>query len=196
MQQASDAIAQTKARLSIFQKMALTPATEAYKVDQAERLFYEARYPLLEPRYGLVNLLDNTNWASERPSVSLRATINQRGNFALVWVPPGPSLVLGPDGALETLNTSGLRDGFFRRGFYQTEAYGNTRPPVELLRFRSVCLRYLDGSDHPAIRYVIYAIRCRFDAIVEEVTKALDVVDHPQMKFAQDDDNGLELALS
>jgi hypothetical protein len=54
----------------------------------------------------------------------------------------------------------------------------------------------LDGSDHPAIRYVIYAIRCRFDAIIKEVTKALDVVDHPQMKFAQDDDNGLELALS
>ena len=196
MQRALAAIDQTRVRLSTFEKMGIRPKTETYNVKEAERLFYEARYQLLGPKYGLAELLDRSNWVSERPSVSLRATINRRGNFALVWVPPGPSLVLGPDGALETLNTSGLRDGLFRRGFYQTEAYGDTRPPAELLRFRSVCLRYLDGSDHPAIRYVIYAIRCRFDAIIKEVTKALDVVDHPQMKFAQDDDNGLELALS
>jgi hypothetical protein len=197
MQRALAAIDQTRERLSMFRKMRIEPKTEAYNVREAERLFHEARYQLLTAKYGLTSLLDRSNWVSERPNVSLRATINQRGNFTLKWVPSGPALILTPDGALETLNTSGLRDGFFRRGIYQTEAYGNTRPPAELVRYRGVCLKYTEGSDHPSIRYVIYALRRRFDAIVDEVTKALDVVgDLPQMKLTQDDDTGLELTLT
>ena len=80
LQQVSNAITQTKARLSIFQEAALADnfKAERYNMEASERLFYEARFQLLEPRYGLLNLLDKQNWASERPNVSLCATINQR----------------------------------------------------------------------------------------------------------------------
>ena len=78
MQRALAAIDQTRVRLSTFEKMGIRPETETYNVKEAERLFYEARYQLLGPKYGLAELLDRSNWVSERPSVSLRATINRR----------------------------------------------------------------------------------------------------------------------
>jgi hypothetical protein len=97
---------------------------------------------------------------------------------------------------MQLVNITGLKDEFFRECWYHREAYGNTRPPAELLRFRNVPLRYSDGSDHPATRYVIYAIRCRFDAVVNEVRQVMNVVAVPKMNFTQDDETGVELALS
>jgi hypothetical protein len=57
-------------------------------------------------------------------------------------------------------------------------------------------MRYSAGSDHPALRHIIYSIRCRFDAVVDEVKQSMNVANVPQLNFVRDDDSGLELALS
>jgi hypothetical protein len=198
VRRASDAIAQTKTRLSIFREASLADSftAERHKMEVSESLFHEAKFQLLEPEYGLLNLLNEQNWASERPKISLHVVINQRGNLALKWNSPGRDLLPSSDGRMHLVNTTGLKDEFFQECWYHTEAYGNVRPPAELLRFRNVPLRYSDGSDHPATRCVMYAIRCRFEAIINQVKKVMDAAPIPKVNFTQDDEKGLELVFS
>jgi hypothetical protein len=200
IQQASNAIAQTKARLSIFQEAALADSftAERFKMEASERLFCEAKFQLLEPKEGLLDLLDKQNWGSQRPSVSLRATLNQRwGNFYVDWRSPGRELLPSSEGRMQLVNTTGLKDDFLREYWYLRAGSGDQyRRATELLRFRKLPLRYSDGSDHPATRYVMYAIRCRFDAVINQVKQVMNVAAAPKMNFTQDDDAGLELALS
>jgi len=42
----------------------------------------------------------------------------------------------------------------------------------------------------------MYAIRAEFEAVINEITKSLEVVASPRIGFARDDTTGLELILT
>jgi len=131
---------------------------------------------------------------SERPRISVEARVNQRGNFVANWTTPHPPLFYPPDNRLE--NNTGFRDDFFlRHCWHLTDRYSDVSPAAVLLRFRNVPLNWDEGN-HPAVRYIMYAIRAEFEAVINEITKSLEVVASPRIGFARDDTTGLELILT
>jgi len=64
------------------------------------------------------------------------------------------------------------------------------------IRFRDVPLRWQsDEHNHPAIRYIIYAIRAKFEAIVNELRQSLEIITSPRMGFTRDDEAGVEMTI-
>ncbi len=193
-QEASKAIAQSEARLEWFRKLSLPDEwnkVEIFNCKMAQSLLWEAKYQLLENSPGLAQLLDRNNWASTRPSLSVFAALDIQGTLKIVWKSRRP-LRLVPAGLLLE-NTTGFKDQFFRECFFNTQAYGNTRPAAELMRFRSVPLTWHNDRDHhPAVRYIIYAIHSRYQQILRDVGHEIKVVEATRFEFLQDNHNQVE----
>jgi hypothetical protein len=185
--EAQSAFDQTKARLLAFQEAGFRDdwfKHEIRRMKHAETVLYEAEFQLLGSRRGERELLDKKNWAVERPTVAIEADVNQAGNLVLRWTTPYP-----PRALREGSQLSMRREEHFHETVMSP---GGT----ELLRFRNVPLEWTNDR-HPSERYVMYAIRSRFDAIVRSAVQLLNLVDHPpRLIFIYDDEERVEMALS
>src|SRR5258708_1809295 len=195
-QEASKAIAQSETRLETFSKLSFPDewhGREIASYHRAQSFLWEAKFQLLGDSFGVSRLLGRDNWASTRPRLSIFGAVNQRGNLTIVWKSPSGPLV-SPDLQLE--NVTGFKDQFFRKCFYNTEAYGNSRPTAELLRFRNVPLTWHNDEDNPATRYIIYAIRSRYWQILRDVGHEIEIVEAARFEFLRDAHDLLECTVS
>jgi hypothetical protein len=187
VQQAQSAFDQTKARLSALQEAGFPDEwfkTEIRRMKHAESGLYEAKFQLLGLRRGVRELLDKKNWAVERPTVAIEADVNQAGNLVLRWTTPYPPRALREGSQLRMRTEEHFNETVVSPG------------GPELLRFRNVPLEWTNDR-HPSERYVMYAIRSKFDTVVASVAQSLDLVDRPpRLIFIQDDEERLEMALS
>lgn len=196
IQRAASTVAQTEERLSAFKKAALPDVWFGEEIRQAkiaDRLLYEAKFQLSPPRYGMLQLLNTNNWRSTRPTISVVAEINQQGNFVTKWATPFPPSLRPPRYQLE--NNTGFKEDFFLECWHNTEPFGNRRPASELLWFRHFPLSF-DEGEHPAVRYIMYAIRAEFDAMINQIRASLNVTASPSIAFIRDDETGLEMTVS
>jgi hypothetical protein len=190
LQAASSAIAQTKARLSIFRGLSFPDEwhkEEIRKFNRADDFFHEADYQLVQGKSGVTQLLDRENWDCACPKISLHARINQAGNFAVRWTTPHLQSKKGME------NRTGFTDVFVEKCWLHAEIYGTSS--TELLRFRNVPLQWRCDEDHPALRYIVYALCSKYFAVVRELRRNLEVVDAPGIEFVRDDENHLEWSL-
>jgi len=185
--QAQSAFDQTKERLWAFQEAGFRDdwfKPEIRRMKHAETVLDEAKFQLIGSRRGERELFDKKNWAVERPTVAIEADVNQAGNLVLRWTTPYPPRALREGSQLR------MRE---EEHFHETVV---SPGGPELLRFRDVPLKWTNDR-HPSERYVMYAIRSKFDAVVGSAVRLLNVVDRPpRLIFIQDDEERLEMALS
>jgi hypothetical protein len=195
--EASKAIALSEMRLNTFRELSLPDEWHKAEIANcgiAQALLWEAKHLLLRDSHGLTQLLNRSNWATTRLSISVFATFNIRGNLKIDWTPPKPQNFAPP--YIELENTTGFKDDFIRKCFYRTEPYGNARPHAELMWFRNVPLAWPNDGDHPAIRYIIYAIHSKYQQILRDLGNELEVVDATRFEFLHDDDNQVEWSVA
>ncbi len=133
-------------------------------------------------------LLDKKNWTVERPSIRVRANINQAGSLTVRWLPTV--------GQFEAKHESDFEfdSWFLGKVVLANEPYAGARPRGELMWFRNLHWAVRldeDGCHRAATLAVLYGIKARYEELLAQLRNKMTITSADPMRLHKMDEDGI-----